>query len=309
MSARCHRPRMARFSADLRERGIESISCLGRYDYSVATTGLAPHLHERTMEICFLIRGRQAYSVGNKMFYMQGGDVFITQPDETHSTGGGPQEKGLLYWINILKPSATSGRLLGLPRHQTRAVWERLSEVSPRVFGGTPAMKLHLDAIAAQLDRPRNALLEIEMAGHLVSLLLEVIAARGTHKARKRTDNWLTRVMQHIQSQLATPESTQDAIEGNTLVVEKLAEIAGLSPSRFKAKFKDHTGIPPAEYVVRERVERAAAMIRETPGASITEIAFALGFSSSQYFASVFKRIRGMTPRDFAMRRNAIALG
>ncbi|HSI83576.1 MAG: AraC family transcriptional regulator [Candidatus Methylacidiphilales bacterium] len=294
------RAKLPRFMEDLSRHGIASVTSLGRYDYRSATAGLAVHLHERTIEICFLIRGRQAYFVGNKMYYMRGGDVFMTQPDERHSTGDTPQEKGLLYWINLLDPAATRGRFLDLPKTQSRQLWRELCRENPRHFRSTPAMKLHLDAIAAELHAPKSSLWQIKVTSHFVALLLEVVSARTHQQHHESPDNWLTPVMRHIDKHLANPE---------VLVLPHLAEIARLSESRFKAKFKADTGIPPAEFIVRERIERAAAMMLKNKSAAaaaspelsvtITDVAFSLGFSSSQYFASVFRRIRGKTPSEF----------
>ncbi|MBD3265927.1 helix-turn-helix domain-containing protein, partial [bacterium] len=47
------------------------------------------------------------------------------------------------------------------------------------------------------------------------------------------------------------------------------------------------------------RIKAATHMLNEEPNISITEIAYTCGFCSSQYFATVFKRIHGCRPKDF----------
>ena len=86
--------------------------------------------------------------------------------------------------------------------------------------------------------------------------------------------------------------------------MEKLAEIAGLSPSRFKASFKEEFGVPPAEYALRARVVEAHRRLSK-PDATVIRVAFDLGFSFSQYFASVFRRFTNFTPRE-AMKRDQL---
>ena len=68
------------------------------------------------------------------------------------------------------------------------------------------------------------------------------------------------------------------------------------STSRFKVRFKEQVGLPPAEYAIRRKVERAREWLKQ--GKSVTDVAFDLGFSTSQYFAITFKRITNQRPRD-----------
>jgi AraC-like DNA-binding protein len=76
-----------------------------------------------------------------------------------------------------------------------------------------------------------------------------------------------------------------------------LADLTDLSLPRFKAFFKRER-IPPAEYVLRERVTKAESRLLRS-NESITNIAYHLGFSNSQYFATVVKRFLGRTPTSF----------
>ena len=85
--------------------------------------------------------------------------------------------------------------------------------------------------------------------------------------------------------------------EPDKLTIDVLSTIAGLSPSRFKALFKEKLGIPPAEYALRLRIEEARRRLAARD-ASVTRVALDLGFSSSQYFASSFKRLTRMKPRE-----------
>ena len=78
--------------------------------------------------------------------------------------------------------------------------------------------------------------------------------------------------------------------------LDELADSVHLSASRFKAKFKEQTGIPPAEYLLRRKVEAARRLL--AAGQRVTEVAFALGFSSTQYFATAFKRFANLQPRE-----------
>ena len=82
----------------------------------------------------------------------------------------------------------------------------------------------------------------------------------------------------------------------------QLATVAGLSPSHFSRAFSASTGEPPHRYLMRRRVERAQELLGDT-SMSITEIAHASGFSSSQHMATVFQRMASVTPSQYRRER------
>jgi AraC-like DNA-binding protein len=73
---------------------------------------------------------------------------------------------------------------------------------------------------------------------------------------------------------------------------------SGLSRSEFFRKFKDETGAGPNQYLLWQRLEAAKDLLANKDP-SITEVAHRLGFSSSQYFATVFRRHTGLPPNVF----------
>ena len=277
-----------RMMFDLGHHGIRSVPVLGRYNYTHANPALVDHSHPGAMEICLLVRGRQTYSVGGERFHLQGGDIFVTFPDETHSTGGAPEEKGLLYWMTLLDPAQTKGSLIGLPAGESKALWMALTQTPRRHFPGMEDLKKHLDAVLRTLHSPEAPLSKVTRVNHLIGFLLAVVAARNAALGAPALPRF-EKVLAHIEAHLADP---------GAMAVDTLAQLAGLSTSRFKTRFKEEQGVPPAEYVLRARIGEARRRLAR-PDASVTEVALALGFSSSQYFASSFKRLTNTTPSAF----------
>jgi AraC family transcriptional regulator len=92
-----------------------------------------------------------------------------------------------------------------------------------------------------------------------------------------------------------------DYIESNldgSIRMASLAEISGLSQYRFAHNFKSATGIPPHQYVIRARLDRAKQMLRRT-NVSVLDIAYGVGFQSISRFNSLFKRELGTTPSNY----------
>lgn len=257
---------------------------LGRYNYS-QTHGeslLPDHEHGNAMEICFLVRGQQTFAVGGRDYRMRGGDIFMTFPHEVHSSGGNPMEKGELYWLIIVFPPRRDA-FLHLPPRQSRRLVRALLALEPRHFRGTWKMKEQLDTALVACEQPRSPVQAYEITNQIGAFLLELLAAAQKAPGRPSPPG-LKPVLDHIERHLDAP-----------LSVPVLAQRAGISEARFKARFKAEVGIPPGEYVLRKKVEAARRQLSRA-GASVTRIAFDLGFSSSQYFATVYKRYTGRTP-------------
>jgi AraC family transcriptional regulator len=80
--------------------------------------------------------------------------------------------------------------------------------------------------------------------------------------------------------------------------VRPLARIARLSPYQFIRCFDALTGTTPHQYVLRTRLRRAAARLRQD-AANVAEIALASGFGDVSNFTRTFKREFGLTPRAY----------
>lgn len=80
-----------------------------------------------------------------------------------------------------------------------------------------------------------------------------------------------------------------DANIGREVSLKELAAVAGFSEYHFHRIFKGVTKETLSKFMQRIRVEKAAAQLIHNPTKTITEIAFANGFNSVQFFARVFK--------------------
>src|SRR5262245_32595236 len=84
--------------------------------------------------------------------------------------------------------------------------------------------------------------------------------------------------------------------------LEQMAAIARLSPNYFAWQFKRATGLPPHQYVIARRVERAKQFLQTESDFSLAEVAAHAGFSDQSQFSHHFKRLVGVTPGQFRTR-------
>ena len=94
-----------------------------------------------------------------------------------------------------------------------------------------------------------------------------------------------------------------DHIGDNTLRVSNLAEISGYTETYFRRIFSEYYGVSPIRYINSARVSYAKRLLRYSSW-SLEEIAEKSGFSSLQYFSTVFRELTGITPARFRVSNN-----
>jgi AraC-like DNA-binding protein len=92
-----------------------------------------------------------------------------------------------------------------------------------------------------------------------------------------------------------------DRSYASNLTLEELAGVACMSKYHFLRLFKATYGTTPGEYVSQRRIERAQDLLRAT-NLTVTEVCFAVGFSSLGSFSSRFRALVGESPSMFQRR-------
>jgi AraC family transcriptional regulator len=82
------------------------------------------------------------------------------------------------------------------------------------------------------------------------------------------------------------------------LGLAEMAQSVGLSTAHFARMFRTSTGETPHQFVLRQRIERAKAMLR-APGARVLDVAVACGFKTQQHFAQVFRDACRVSPTEY----------
>lgn len=273
---------------DLSRSGVPNACVIGRYSYHSPHAPLPPHRHDGMLEICYLQRGFQTYWVGREKHEMAGGEIFVTFPGETHSTGTAPEDRGSLYWL-ILRIRAGDDRFLGEGGPAAKALISALLRMPRRAFKAPDRAAEMLEEILKYAANSSDPLARLKLKSALLQFLLSVVAQARANAGSALSER-MRRVLDHVQSRPA---------EAPTL--SELAAFARLSLSRFKTRFRKEVGVPPSEYIARARIAAAQSLLSDG-NSSITEVAHAMGFASSQHFATVFRRYTGQSARSWLRR-------
>ena len=137
---------------------------------------------------------------------------------------------------------------------------------------GYPCGRLYVDSLA------------VAVAARL--LHRHSTAAREPRKMNGRlSERRLRQVLCYIEDNLSQDISLHD-----------VAAVAGLSASHFKSLFRESTGLPVHQYLIRRRVERAKSLLSQGK-MPISQIAFETGFAHQSHLARHMRRLLGVSPK------------
>lgn len=257
---------------------------LGKVNYIKARQPLDLHVHENKMEIVYIVKGEQIYNVKDKDYVVKSGECFIVYANELHSTGCNPEDKANFYYF-IIDLNKHKDNFIGYGDIEGDNIVNLLNNNEDRVFKGSTRIADIFDNLI-QIPS-RNVPYKKTIIRNLVSeLLLNIIECKNTHDA-DCYDNTMQNITDYIDKNIYS-----------NISIPELAVICRLSETRFKTKFKKQFGMPPHEYILRKKIGTAKILLSSTD-MTITDVAFTLSFSSSQYFSTVFKRFTCMSPKNF----------
>ena len=149
-----------------------------------------------------------------------------------------------------------------------------VAAVHAEMVAGFPSGRLFLDSV-------EQAMAVMLVNGHAVRHRPVQIYRGGLGSARLRKIRELV-----------------DARMEDDLSLDDMAQSVGLSTAHFARMFRKSTGETPHQFVLRQRLERAKAMLR-APDARVLDVAVACGFKTQQHFAQAFRDLWGASPTEY----------
>ncbi len=281
--------KLQRHAYEGKELGLRELRMFGWASTPrAADLGLRRHVHKNAYEICLIDSGSVQWWVGHEIYQLNRGDIYITRPDEPHGGIDEVMHPCTLYWL-ILPVPAKSKSLPALTARQTRMLFTEFKQMTQRTFASSVLLQSHFKQMHVELQDHSD----FQPAGRravLHQLLIQLLrdhAQAIEHPQHRQRSKAVAKAMQWMSEHLDEDQSIED-----------IASQVDLGVSRFHERFLAEVGLTPADYRTHLRVRQAQQLLRNTEQ-TITQISFDLGFSSSQYFATVFKKIVGMTPGQY----------
>jgi AraC-like DNA-binding protein len=270
------------------DRGFP-LSCL-RHERHGATDLHSHDFHE----LVVILGGHGRHVTETKTYPIQAGDVFLIRGDMAH----GYADTDRMTLVNIL----FDPRRLRLPLAGLADVpgYHALFQVEPRLRQADRFRhRLRLSPGELAEAAKSIALLKHELDNQnpgyrfaAVTHLMSLIGFLARHYFRTpRVDARPLRKLSEVLSYIE--EHYQEPIR-----MSRLTRLAGMSESTLTRAFHTVMGVSPIEHVIRVRIGHAADQLRRT-GARVTEAAFENGFADSNYFARQFRKVMGVSPREY----------
>lgn len=262
------------------------------WNFTTSPSSLIMHYHSDIIEIHCMIKGQRYTQIEKngslESFSYAGNEVFITFPFEIHGNSSKPQLPSEFYAFQI--STTDPDNMLGLNKEFSNMLCHTLLNLKHRHF---KMGKTHIQYLRSAFNffsdmMPHSTKIGAQfLTCFLFSLqFLPPVFNSGICSF----DSNIASAIAYLNQNIHEPIGLQD-----------LADASGYSLSHFKIKFKNEVGITPAEYISLQKLEYAKKQLLET-NISITNLAYSMGFSSSNYFSSVFKKFMDCTPKDYRKR-------
>ena len=232
-------------------------------------------------ELYYLEKGSTRYLIGDEIYHVEEGNLAFIPKGHYHMTDNGDcehVERSLLSFgddlfdsdTQVILDSLMSQRLISIPIGRIEALDD--------LFAGIER-SLSLDGAIGEATRKIHAL----------SILSFVCRHKREMVPSVREAD---RIVHEVSGYISANYSED-------LSLSSLSHRFSVSESHLSRKFKDVSGMGLNEYITLVRVMNAERLLREGTH-TITEVATLSGFNDSNYFSTVFKRIKGTTPLRFA---------
>lgn len=235
-----------------------------------------------SFEFFFLSRGVASWFTTGNCLMQQAGDLFIAHPDEIHLMTPAVHSETHHLRVGLrLDVLGTPGA--GLTR-QMRSVNTRIFQ---NFWEVEPLIRALVDQVGTQ--RPQRR----EVVSGLLSVFLALLGQRlHGQSAPPKAVKPIVHYSVPVQKAIVYMSGRLDA----RLTLREIAAAAHApSVPQFCSQFRREVGMTPAARHMLYRLDAAHQLLRRSE-LNVTDVAMQFGFSSSQHFSRLFKRVFGVTP-------------
>lgn len=240
------------------------------------------HYHNQH-ELYFLVQGQTKYFVGNEIFLLEPGDLLFVPKHIFHKTDNlestnvqrllisfdeediGPQGETFLQGLK-------KDKLVRVPEEGQYRLQEVLHHLEEEQLQKHPhyrqMQRLYLQQLLILISRLQDR--HIETPKNPRILLMQTVAKYISENPNK------------------------------DLSLSALSKRYAISTGNLSRQFKSVTGVGLSEYINICRITAAEKLLMQGEE-SITAVALRCGFNDSNYFAAVFKKLKGITPKKYAL--------
>lgn len=253
---------------------LNGLELFGHARLTVTEDGVPLHYHRDNLEITIVLKGKDFFTVDGKEIVLSGGDVLITPPGTLHKSTDFFEGIHEQLWFQI---NPNTPYLLNLSDEFSQRLRERLNSQEVAFFSiNNECLNLAKKSFQAFLNK-EDPLLQTSL---FFSLLCQILAFSSTTAG---SDDKVQLVKDYIDAHLS-----------ENLNIETICREMNVSRSWLHQNFKKQT---PIDYLNFRRIQKATELLKTDM--SLTDIAFQVGFGSSSYFSTIFKKYQHQSPTEW----------
>lgn len=243
------------------------------------------HSH-RMYELFYLTSGTCRVFIGHSIYYVNAGDFILIKPGQIHRTTYESSPIAERITIEFLEQTVT---LMGKFCSQTEMdmLFNTVKIAIP------PKRRFFAEELFQKIEeegRKADGYSALLQEGYL----LELLAFLG----REGIGDCISGTLDETEREIQKAADYLYLHYSEFLSLTKMAERAHMSPAYFSRKFHKLTGFGFKEYLTHVRIEEAAKMLASGTQ-SVTEVALSCGYSDGNYFGDVFRKIKGVSPKQY----------
>jgi len=140
---------------------------------------------------------------------------------------------------------------------------------------------------ASQYESNRDLRLSALLFDFLATVVELAPTSKSMNENRRTRDEYIHRCLEFLHTYY-----------GENISVRQLATMLGLDRRYLSVIFKEATGLPPQQYLLAYRMERACELLKKRIY-TIGEVARSVGYKDALLFSRMFKKLKGVSPKQF----------
>lgn len=245
------------------------------------------HMHPFT-EIFFITSGQGTFQIGDEIVSVKEADLILINPNCSHTersvSSSNPLEY-IVFAINNLAIGTLPSKLTDDDTKDTLNTYKILN------FNKKKSEILYnLNTLIRELEE-KNLNYELACKSILTLFLIQVM--RNTS-----SDIFITENFEKINIECMKIKNYIDSHYSENITLDFLSNLTYVNKFHLVHLFTKEMGISPINYLINKRIDESKNLL-STTNYSIRDISSIVGFSNSSYFSQMFKKITGISPKDF----------
>ena len=243
-----------------------------RFVYETEIKKLPQPFCDVIFRFMIVMSGKATLKMGDMEYFLKRGTVFFTFPCREYTISD--YDDFTYTYISFTGHGALDAlKSLGITEESA-------------VFDGLEFLCGYFDSTIRHVT-PGNSGLLSESA---LLYALAFVSDLGCEKVKRSSENLYYSIMDYVERNFTDPAMSLGLI----------SNVYSYSPKYISALIKRNLGLGFSAYLNSLRIERARELLSKREGA-VSDIALASGFSDPLYFSKVFKRLVGVSPREYMM--------